>query len=69
MATPDGHLRLLAFCFFVCAMLAFVGAAIQLSILLLYVDVDWPIKTVLLASNVPTWLVALGFTVRAFAPK
>ena len=58
---PDGHLRILAVCFFVCAVLAFAGAAIQLSILL-SLDLEGPIKAVFLASNVPTWLLALGFT-------
>ena len=61
MATSDGRLRILAASFFVCALLAFAGAVIQLSILL-SLDVDAPIKAALLATNVPTWLVALGFT-------
>ena len=59
--SSDGHLRILAACFLVCALLAFAGAAIQLSILLA-LDVAGPLKAALLATNVPTWLVALGFT-------
>jgi len=59
--SSNGHLRILAACFFVCALLAFVGSAIQLSILLA-MDVAGPLKAAVLTTNVPTWLVALGFT-------
>jgi hypothetical protein len=64
--SSDGHLRILAACFLVCAVLAFAGAAIQLNILL-GMNVAAPLKAALLATNVPTWLVALGFTGAALA--
>ena len=61
MSTSDGRLRVVAACFFACALLALAGAGIQLSVLL-SLHVDAPSKAALLATNVPTWLVALGFT-------